>query len=174
MYTFSYHFLFRSTVIIVQRWGRGAENCGYDKVFIQVTQIRPLCNYSLYLPFWVIGKRLSEKGWCKDGNEVPEEIIKKDHHLRPRRLRRSSAAGKSMSSGEHSLVGSELVGITTFSGKGFPPVWGCPTGGQLQKHHHLRPRRLRRTTAARNATSSGEQLLAGVEVPGTITTSDER
>ena len=105
---------------------------------------------------------------------MPEENIQKDHHLRQLRLRRISAAGKSMSSGEHSLAGTVIAGTTPFSGKSSPPGRGCYAGGNIPKDDHLRPWRLRRTTAARNATSSGEQSLAGGELAGTTTTSDER
>ena len=37
----------------------------------------------------------------------------------------------------------------------FLPVKGSSAGGELPKNHHHRPPRLRRSTAARNASSSG-------------------
>ena len=40
----------------------------------------------------------------------PEEIIQKDHYLRPPRLRRSTAGRIAFSSGQHSLIGGELSG----------------------------------------------------------------
>jgi len=40
----------------------------------------------------------------------PEEEIPKDYHLRPRRLRRSSAARHARSSGQHSLPGADVSG----------------------------------------------------------------
>ncbi|MPN04625.1 hypothetical protein SDC9_151870 [bioreactor metagenome] len=43
-----------------------------------------------------------------------------------------------------------------------------PPEEKIQKEHHLRPRRLRRSTAARNASSSGQHSLIGVELPGAI------
>ena len=42
-----------------------------------------------------------------------------------------------------------------------------------QKDDHLRPQRLRRRAAVRNAVSSGEQPLAGVELTGAMPFSDE-
>ena len=38
-----------------------------------------------------------------------------------------------MSSGEHSLAGTELAGTTLFSDKDFPPVRGCSAGGEHPK-----------------------------------------
>ena len=101
------------------------------------------------------------------GVSLPEVILQKDHHLRPRRLRRNTVAGKSTSSGQHSLPEAELAGASLFSGKGFPPVRGFPAGGNHPKNHYLRPRRLRRSSADRNASSSGEHSLAGTELAGT-------
>ncbi|CZR09234.1 Hypothetical protein Tcol_2861 [Trichococcus collinsii] len=49
---------------------------------------------------------------------VPEEKIQKDHQLRPRRLRRSTAVHKSVSSGEQPLAGVELPGAIPFSDEG--------------------------------------------------------
>ena len=43
-------------------------------------------------------------------NSSPEEIAPKYHHLRPRRLRRSTDTHNAASSGEHSLTGVELAG----------------------------------------------------------------
>ena len=40
----------------------------------------------------------------------PEEEIPKDYYLRPRRLRRSSAARHARSSGQHSLPGADVAG----------------------------------------------------------------
>ena len=51
----------------------------------------------------------------------------------------------------------------------FPPVRGCSAGGEHPKDNHLRPPRLRRTTAARHAASSGQHSLPGVELAGTPT-----
>ena len=76
------------------------------------------------------------------GVSLPEEILQKDHYLRPTRLRRNTAAGKSMSPGEHSLAGTELAGTTFFSRKDFPPVRGFLAGGGHAK------RRSPPTTAA--------------------------
>lgn len=44
---------------------------------------------------------------------------------------------------------------------------------KIQKDEHLRPQRLRRRTAIRNAVSSGGHSLAGVELLGAIAFSDE-
>ena len=74
-----------------------------------------------------------ERVFLRLGVSLPEEILQKDYHLRPRRLRRNTAAGKSTSSGQHSLPGAELAGTTLFSGKGFPPVRGFPAGGNPPK-----------------------------------------
>ena len=50
--------------------------------------------------------------------DSPEEKIQKDHHLRPRRLRRSSVVRNTVNSGEHSLTGVELTGAIPFSDEG--------------------------------------------------------
>ena len=67
------------------------------------------------------------------GGCLAEEEMDKDDYLRPRRLRRSSAARNTLSSGEHSLAGTEIASITPFSGKGFPPVKGTSAGGNHPK-----------------------------------------
>ena len=74
------------------------------------------------------------------GVSLPEEILQKDHHLRPPRLRRSWAAGKSTSSGEHSLAGTEYFCIGRSSDEGssrrswqFPPVKEFLAGGNRPK-----------------------------------------
>ena len=54
------------------------------------------------------------------GVSLPEEILQKDHHLRPRRLRRSSATRHASSSGQHSLPGAELAGASLSSDE-LPP-----------------------------------------------------
>ena len=59
-----------------------------------------------------------------------EENIQKDNHLRPRRLRRTTVARKSPSSGEHSLAGTEIAGTVRFSGEDSPPGRGCSAGGK--------------------------------------------
>ena len=78
-----------------------------------------------------------------------------------------------MSSGEHSLAGTVIAGTTPFSGKSSPPGRGCYAGGNIPKDDHLRPWRLRRTTAARKSPSSGEHSLAGAEIAGTTLFSDK-
>jgi len=50
----------------------------------------------------------------------------------------------------------------------FPPVRVLPPEDILPKDHHLQPRRLRRSSAARRVSSSGEHSLSGVEVPGAV------
>ena len=55
-------------------------------------------------------------GFLRLGCSLPEENLPKDDHLRPRRLRRSSAAHRALSSGQHSLPGVELAGA------GSPPM----------------------------------------------------
>ena len=97
----------------------------------------------------------------------PEEKIQKDYYLRPPWLRRRTAARKTASSGEQSLAGIAIAGTILFSGKGSPPGRGFPAGGNHPKNHYLRPLRLRRSSADRNASSSGEHSLAGTEIAGT-------
>jgi hypothetical protein len=111
------------------------------------------------------------------GGSLPEEIAQKDHHLRPPRLRRSSAVRRASSSGEHSLVGVELAGTVCLpmstpliGADGFLRLGGSLPEVDIRKDHHLRPPRLRRTTAARLTSSSGEHSLPGVELPGAIPT----
>ena len=48
--------------------------------------------------------------FLRRGGALPEEKIQKDDHLRPRRLRRSTAVRNITSSGGHSLAGTELSG----------------------------------------------------------------
>ena len=43
----------------------------------------------------------------------------------------------------------------------FPPVKGSSAGGELPKNHHLRPQRLRRSSATHHTSSSGQHSLAG-------------
>ena len=119
---------------------------------------------------WLIGAG----SFLRLGGSLPEEIAQKNHHLRPQRLRRSSAVRRASSSGEHSLAGVDLAGTvclpmsTWLIGAGsFLRLGGSLPEEIAQKNHHLRPRRLRRTTAARNASSSGEHSLAGAELAGT-------
>ena len=71
---------------------------------------------------------------------LSEDNITKDQHLRPTRLRRSSAAHNAIYSGQHSLPGAELAGATTTSDERqphrswqFPPVKGCSAGGNHPK-----------------------------------------
>ena len=59
--------------------------------------------------------------------DSPEEKIQKDHHLRPRRLRRSAAVRYAANSGGHSLVGIELPGAIPFSDE------GTLSGADIQK-----------------------------------------
>ena len=49
-----------------------------------------------------------------------------------------------------------------------PPVKGLSPEEEIPKDYYLRPTRLRRTTAALHALSSGEHSLAGVELAGTV------
>ena len=111
---------------------------------------------------------------------LPEIIIQKDYHLRPRRLRRTSASRRASSSGQHSLPGVGLPVATPSSDEHpahrswrFPPVRGFPPEENIQKDHHLRPPRLRRTSASHHASSSGEHSLPRVDLHGTTTSSDE-
>jgi hypothetical protein len=109
------------------------------------------------------------------GGSLPEEKSQKDHHLRPRRLRRSSASRNASSSGEHSLTGVEIAGTVCLPmssllirAGSFLRLGGSLPEEKSQKDHHLRPRRLRRSSASRNASSSGEHSLTGVEIAGTV------
>ena len=49
------------------------------------------------------------------GAALPEEELPKDYHLRPLRLRRSTASHNVLSSGEHSLTGVDLAGAVCLS-----------------------------------------------------------
>ena len=103
---------------------------------------------------------------------LPEEEMDKDEHLRSPRLRRSSATRNASSSGEHSLTGVEIAGTvclpmsTWLIGAGsFLRLGGSLPEEIAQKNHHLRPQRLRRSSAAENSMSSGEHSLAGGKRP---------
>ena len=105
------------------------------------------------------------------GGPLPEENLQKKHHLRQRRLRRSTAAHRASSSGEHSLTGVRVPGAvcppmsTPLIGAGdFLRAAVLPPEESLPKDDHLRPQRLRRSTAP-NTTSSGEHSLAGGKRP---------
>ncbi len=114
------------------------------------------------------------------GGSLPEEKSQKDYYLRPRRLRRSSAVRRASSSGEHSLTGVEIAGAVCLPmsrlliGAGsFLRLGGSLPEEIAQKDHHLRPPRLRRSSAVRRASSSGEHSLAGVDLAGARLSSDE-
>ena len=98
---------------------------------------------------------------------------KTDHHLRPPRLRRSSSSHHASSSGRHSLPAVVLPGAGLSSderpphrGWRFPPVRGFPPEENIQKDYHLRPPRLRRSSATHHASPSGQHSLPGGELPG--------
>ena len=55
----------------------------------------------------------------------------------------------------------------------FPQRAGPLPDEITQKLHHLRPRRLRRGSAARNAASSGQHSFPGVKLPGAGLSSEE-
>ena len=83
----------------------------------------------------------------------PEENIKKDHHLLPTRLRRSSPSHRASSSGQHSFPGVELAVAAPSDDEHhahrswrFPPGWGFLPKEKITKDDHLRPRRLRRSS----------------------------
>ena len=114
-------------------------------------------------------------GFLRLGGSLPEEEIQKDHHLRSPRLRRSSVVRNASSSGEHSLAGVDLAGTPPLPMSA--PLVGAGNflrlGGSLpeeiiQKDYYLRPTRLRRSSASRNASSSGEHSLAGAELAGAV------
>ena len=106
-------------------------------------------------------------------NSSPEEIAPKYHHLRPRRLRRSTDTHNAACSGQHSLAGVGLHGAVCLPMS--TPLIGADAHlreGTLlpeeitQNDHHLRPRRLRRSTATHHASSSGQHSFTGVDVSG--------
>ena len=157
-----------------------SDHCGFAGVRPPTTRSPPASIRSPELSYpaqiclpmstWLIGAG----SFLRLGGSLPEEIAQKNHHLRPQRLRRSSAVRRASSSGEHSLAGVDLAGTvclpmsTWLIGAGsFLRLGGSLPEEIAQKNHHLRPRRLRRTTAARNASSSGEHSLAGAELAGT-------
>ena len=105
----------------------------------------------------------------------------KNHHLRPTRLRRSSASHHASSSGEHSLPGVDFAGAPLSSYERsphrswqFPPVKVLSPEENIPKDYHLRPPRLRRSSAACHASSSGQHSLPGVELAGATRFSDKR
>ena len=110
-------------------------------------------------------KRPAHRSWqhLPGGYLLPEDNIQKDVHLRLLRLRRSTAARNSYSSGQHSLIGADIL----LRAAAFPPE------EISQNDYHLRPLRLRRSTATRNASSSGPHSLPGVEVIDANFSSDE-
>ena len=83
--------------------------------------------------------------------------------LRPAFARRRRVAVARMSSDEHPAYRSWR----------FPPVKVLSPEENIQKDHHLRPPRLRRSSAARHAASSGQHSLAGVDFAGASLSSDE-
>ena len=97
----------------------------------------------------------------------------KDEHLRSPRLRRSSATRNASSSGEHSLTGVEIAGTVCLPMSAWLIGAGSflRLGGSLpeeiaQKNHHLRPQRLRRSSAFRRAPASREHSLEGADLAG--------
>ena len=73
-------------------------------------------------------------------------ISTKDHHLRPRRLRRSTATRKTSSSGQHSLPGVELavavclpMSTPLIGAEGFLRLGVLSPEDNLPKDDHLRP-----------------------------------
>ena len=101
-------------------------------------------------------------------NSSPEEIAPKYHHLRPRRLRRSTDTHNAACSGQHSLAGVGLHGAVCLPMS--TPLIGADAHlreGTLlpeeitQNNHYLRPQRLRRSSATHHASSSGQHSLAG-------------
>ena len=85
----------------------------------------------------------------------PEEEIPKDYYLRPTRLRRSSADRHTCSSGQHALTGVEIASTVCLptsgalvGADGFLRLGGFLPEEIAQKDHHLRPRRLRRSSAS--------------------------
>ena len=101
-------------------------------------------------------KRPAHRSWqhLPGGYLLPEDNIQKDVHLRLLRLRRSTAARNSYSSGQHSLIGADIL----LRAAAFPPE------DNIQKDVHLRLLRLRRSTAARNSYSSGQHSLIGADI----------
>ena len=112
-------------------------------------------------------------------NSSPEEITQNDHHLRPRRLRRRTDTHNAACSGQHSLAGVGLHGAVCLPMS--TPLIGADAHlreGTLlpeeitQNDHHLRPRRLRRSSATHHASSSGQHSLTGADVAGARLTFD--
>ncbi|MPM99621.1 hypothetical protein SDC9_146813 [bioreactor metagenome] len=89
---------------------------------------------------------------------LPEENIQKEDHLRPPRLRRRTVTESQASSGEHSLPGVGLLGAicppirrALIGAGGFLLLRGSLPEENIQNEDHLRPLRLRRSTATHNA-----------------------
>ena len=108
-------------------------------------------------------------------NSSPEEIAPKYHHLRPRRLRRSTDTHNAACSGQHSLAGVGLHGAVCLPMKGllvgvgsFLLLRNSSPEEIAPKYHYLRPPRLRRSTSTQHATCSGQHSLIGVDVPAQI------
>ena len=87
------------------------------------------------------------------GASSPEENIQKDDYLRPQRLRRSTAARRASSSGEHSLTGVEIAGAVCLPASTrligadiFLRAGASSPEENIQKDDYLRPQRLRRSS----------------------------
>ena len=85
-----------------------------------------------------------------------------------------------LSSGEHSLSGADIAGTVCITindsliGAGsFLLLRASLPEEEIPKDHHLRPLRLRRSSPAHHALSSGEHSLAGVRLPGATISSGE-
>ena len=114
-------------------------------------------------------------GFLRLRGSLPENNIQKDHHLRPPRLRRRTVTESQPNSGEHSLSGVGLLGAicppirrALIGAGGFLLLRGSLPENNIQKDHHLRPLRLRRSTVTENQPSSGEHSLIGVGLLGAI------
>ena len=99
---------------------------------------------------------------------LPEENIPQDDYLRPQRLRRSTVASNTTTSGQHSLVGGcklayywSPMRVLLIGADGFLRLAVLLPEENIPQDDYLRPQRLRRGTVATNTATSGQHSLVG-------------
>ena len=101
---------------------------------------------------------------------LPEENIPQDDYLRPQRLRRSTVASNTTTSGQHSLVGGcklaycwSPMSALLIGADGFLRLAVLLPEENIPQDDYLRPQRLRRSTVASNTTTFGQHSLVGAD-----------
>ncbi|OUL07872.1 hypothetical protein B0533_11560 [Sedimentibacter sp. SX930] len=82
-------------------------------------------------------------------DSLPEKSTQKDYHLRPQRLRRTTAARHASSSGQHALTGVEIVGLSELATSSYEGLF-------------CRRRRYQKII------TYGQHALTGVEIVGAV------